>query len=156
MHGVLTPIKYVVDPKGCIIPYVNNVKNKRNGRQREAWGSKDTNHRVNMVRMFSEDDYSANMRKKMHKDAYGAKEMKIKLSQKLFNCNDMKGGFDEDRKIGDGICGLNILNQKTRENTGRIIRNPRRSSRNFWKPELNYSFDAEEKSLYEKRPESTK
>ena len=92
----------------------------------------------------------------MHKDAYGAKEMKIKLSQKLFNCNDMKGGFDEDRKIGDGICGLNILNQKTRENTGRIIRNPRRSSRNFWKPELNYSFDAEEKSLYEKRPESTK
>ena len=66
----------------------------------------------------------------MHKYAHGAKETKLKLSQQLFNCDYVKGDFDEDRKIGDGICGMKMLKQKMREKTGRISRNPGRSSRN--------------------------
>ena len=56
--------------------------------------------------------------------------MKLELSQKLFNCDDMKGDFDKDKKIGDGICGMKMLKQNTRKKTLKISRNPRMSSRN--------------------------
>ena len=59
----------------------------------------------------------------MHKDAHGAKEMQLKLSQQLFNCDYVKGDFDEDRKVGDGICGMMMLKQNMGEKTGRINRN---------------------------------
>ena len=45
----------------------------------------------------------------MHNDAHGAKEMQLELSRQLFYFDDVKGGFDKDRNIGDGICGMNIL-----------------------------------------------
>ena len=64
--------------------------------------------------MLAEDDYGAISNKILHKDAHGAKEMQLKLSQQMFNCNDVKGGFDEDREIGDGICGMKMLKQKIR------------------------------------------
>ena len=59
--------------------------------------------------MLAEHDYGAILKKKLHKDAHGAKGMQLKLSQQLFNCDDVKGDFDEDRKIGDGICGMKML-----------------------------------------------
>ena len=75
----------------------------RKGRRREDWGGKDTNHGVNMVRMLAEDDYGAISKKKIHKDANGAKEMYLELLKQLFNCDDVKGGFDEDRKLVMGF-----------------------------------------------------
>ena len=72
-YAVLTPIKYIVEAKGCIILDAKNVKNTRKGQQREVWGSKDTNHGGKRLRMLSEDDYGALLKKKMHKDAHGAK-----------------------------------------------------------------------------------
>ena len=59
--------------------------------------------------------YGKNEKKKLHKNAHDAMEMQLKLSQQLFNCDDMKGYFDSDRKIGDGICGMKMLKQNTRE-----------------------------------------
>ena len=41
--------------------------------------------------------------------------MQLKLSQQLFNYDYVKGGVDEDRKIGDGICGIKMLKQNMRE-----------------------------------------
>ena len=49
-----------------------------------------------------------------HKDAHGAKEVQLALSQQLFNCDGVKF-FYEYRKIGDGICVMKTLKQKTRE-----------------------------------------
>ena len=37
-YDVLTPIKYIAEAKGCIIPDVNNVKNKRKRRRRGYGG----------------------------------------------------------------------------------------------------------------------
>ena len=62
-----------------------------------------------MVRMLAEDDYSENPKKILHKDVHGAKERNTKLLQQLFSCDDVKGDFDKDRKIGDSICGMQIL-----------------------------------------------
>ena len=56
-YDLLTSIKYIVEAEGCIIPDVKNVKNTRKGRQREAWGIKDTNHEGNILRMLDEDEY---------------------------------------------------------------------------------------------------
>ena len=56
------------------------------------------------------------IRRKFHKDENGAKVMKLKLLQQLFNCDDVNGDFDEDRKIGDVICGMNILKKKNEKN----------------------------------------
>ena len=56
-YDVITSIKYIVEVEGCIIPDVKNVKNTRKGRQREAWGIKDTNHEGNILRMLDEDEY---------------------------------------------------------------------------------------------------
>ena len=75
--------------------------------------------------MLAEDDYSAIPKKKRHKYAHGAKEMQLKLSQQLFNCDDVKGDFDEDRKIGDGICGMKMLKQKMREKNWKDQQKPR-------------------------------
>ena len=41
--------------------------------------------------------------------------MQLKLSQKMSNCDYVKMDFDEDIKISDGICGMNMLKQNTRE-----------------------------------------
>ena len=41
--------------------------------------------------------------------------MQLELSQQMFNCDDVKGGFEKDREIGDGICGIKILKKKMRE-----------------------------------------
>ena len=57
---------------------------------------------------------------KMHKDAHGAKEIQIELSRQLFYCDDLKGWFDKDRKIGDGICGIKMLKPKTRERNWKV------------------------------------
>ena len=64
--------------------------------------------------MLDQDEYSVILKKKLHKNVHGAKEMQIELSQQLFNCDDVKGGFEEDRKIGDGVCGMKMLKQKMR------------------------------------------
>ena len=61
----------------------------------------------------------------MHKDAHGAKEMQLELSQQLFNCDDMKVDFDEDSKIGDGICGMKMFKQKMREKNWKDQQKPR-------------------------------
>ena len=61
----------------------------------------------------------------MHKDAHGAKEMQLELSRKLFNCYDVKGDFDKDRNIGDGICGMKRLKQNTRERKWNDKQKPR-------------------------------
>ena len=53
--------------------------------------------------------------RKIHKDAHGAKEMQLELSQQIFICDDVKGDFDKYRKIGDGIYGMKMLKQKMRE-----------------------------------------
>ena len=66
----------------------------------------------------------------MHKYAHGAKEMQLELSQQLFYCDDVRGGFDKDRNIGDGICGIKILKQQTRERNWKEQQKPVRMSRN--------------------------
>ena len=104
-----------MEAEGCIIPDTKNVKNLRKGRQRKSWGSRNANHGGKRVRMLAEDDYGAISKKKLHKDAHGTKGTQLKLSKQMFNCDDVKGVFDKDRKIDDGICGMKILNQNNRE-----------------------------------------
>ena len=41
--------------------------------------------------------------------------MNLDLSHNLFNCDDVKGGFYKDSKIGDWVCGMKMLKQKMRE-----------------------------------------
>ena len=60
----------------------------------------------------------------MHKDAHGAKEMHLELSQQLFNCDGVKEGFEKDKEIGVGICGMEMLKQNMRDKTGMVSRNP--------------------------------
>ena len=106
---------------------------------------------------LAEDDYVAISKKKMHKDEHGAKEMQLKLSHQLFNCDDAKGYFDEDRKIGYGICGMKMLKQKTRETNWKDHQKPREKQQKPLKTlQLNCSCEAEEKSLYRKGTKSTK
>ena len=72
--------------------------------------------------------------------------MQLELSQQLFNCDDAKGGFDKDRTIGDGICGMKILKQKTREKNWKDQQKPREEQQKpLEKPKLNSSCEAEEK-----------
>ena len=61
--------------------------------------------------MLVEDDYGANLKGELHKYAHGAKEIQLELSQQLFNCDDVKGGVDEEMKFCDGICGAKMLKQ---------------------------------------------
>ena len=74
--------------------------------------------------MLAEDDNGAISRKKLHKDAHGAKEMQLELSRQLFYCDDVKGGFEKYKNIGDGICGINMLKQKTKERTCKYQQKP--------------------------------
>ena len=60
----------------------------------------------------------------MHKYAHGAKGMQLKLSQKFFNYDDVKGGFYKDREIGGVICGMKMLKQKMREKIVWVNRSP--------------------------------
>ena len=41
--------------------------------------------------------------------------MQLELSQKLLNFDDVKGGFEKDRKIGGVICSMKMLKKKMRE-----------------------------------------
>ena len=45
------------------------------------------------VRMLAEDDYGEFFNKKLHKYAHDIKGMHLELSQQLFNCDGVKGGF---------------------------------------------------------------
>ena len=81
----------------------------------------------------------------MRKDAHDAKEMQLKLSQQLFNCDDTKGSFDEDRKIGDGVCGKKMLKQKTRKKLEKSAETLGGSSETVEKSKLNSLCKAEEK-----------
>ena len=40
----------------------------------------------NRVQILTDDDYGKNVKVKIHKDAHGAKEMQVEVSQQLFNC----------------------------------------------------------------------
>ena len=41
--------------------------------------------------------------------------MQLELSQQLFNSDDVKVHFEKDSKIGDVICGMNMLKQNMQE-----------------------------------------
>ena len=56
MYDVLISIKYIVEDRYCIVPDFKNVENMQKGRQREAWGIKDTNNGGNIVQVLAEDD----------------------------------------------------------------------------------------------------
>ena len=43
--------------------------------------------------MLAEDDYGEFFNKKLHKYAHDIKGMHLELSQQLFNCDGVKGGF---------------------------------------------------------------
>ena len=60
---------------------------------------------------MDEDNYGAIPKKIFHKYAHGAKEIQLELSKQLFNSDDVKKDFDEDRKMMDGICGMKMLKQ---------------------------------------------
>ena len=49
--------------------------------------------------MLAEDDNGAISKKKLHKDAHGAKELQLELSQQLFYCDDVKGGLKNKRTL---------------------------------------------------------
>ena len=98
-YSVLISIMYIVEAEGFIIPGVKNVRNVWKVQRREYWGSKETNYRGKSVGILAKDDYGAIPKGKVHKDAHVAKVMQLKLSQQMFNCDDTRGGFDEDRKI---------------------------------------------------------
>ena len=71
--------------------------------------------------------------------------------KQLFNCDDVKGGFDEDRKIGGGICGMNILKKKDERKNWKGQQKPREEHQKpFKKSQLNSSFKAEEKITVQK------
>ena len=41
------------------------------------------------------DEFVEIMKKNLHKDAHGAKEMQLELSWQLLYCDDVKGGFEK-------------------------------------------------------------
>ena len=80
-----------MEAEGCIIPDINNVNKTWKSQRREAWGVKDTNHGGKRVLMLADDDNGEISKEKIHKDAYGAKKMQLKLSRQLFYCDDLTG-----------------------------------------------------------------
>ena len=74
--------------------------------------------------------------------------MQLELSRQLFYCDDVKGGFEKYKNIGDGICGINMLKQKMKERTCKYQQKPQddepKPLKKLW---LNSSCEAEEKSL---------
>ena len=83
--------------------------------------------------------------------------MQLALLQQLFYCDGMKGGFDKDRNIVDGICGIKMLKQNMRERNWKYQQkhqeDEQKPLKKLW---LNSSYEAEEKSLYEEQTKSTK
>ena len=73
---------------------------------------------------MADDDNDEISRENFHKDAHGAKEMQLELSRQMFYCDDVKGGFEKYRNIGDGICGINMLKQKMKERTWKYQQKP--------------------------------
>ena len=57
----------------------------------------------------------------------------IPLSGCMYGRSHYKGGFDEDRNIGDGICDMNMLKQNMRGRNGGIIINPREEQQKLLK-----------------------
>ena len=83
--------------------------------------------------------------------------MQLELSRQLFYCDDVKVFFDKDRNIGDGIFGMKMLKQKTRERNWIYQQKPWEDKQKLLKKSwLNSWYEAEEKSLYKRRTESTK
>ena len=76
------------------------------------------------------DEFVEIMKKNLHKDAHGAKEMQLELSWQLLYCDDVKGGFEKYRNIGDGICGIKMLKQNMKERNWKYQQKPQRMSRN--------------------------
>ena len=72
-YDLLTSIKYIVEAEGCIILDVKNVNKTWKRQRRKAWGVKDTNHGGKRVLILADDDNGEISKKKMHKDAHGAK-----------------------------------------------------------------------------------
>ena len=77
--------------------------------------------------------------------------MQLELSQQIFYFDDMKGGFYKDRNIGDGIFGIKMLKQNTRENNWKDQKKPwegeQKLLKQLW---LNSSCEAEEKITVQK------
>ena len=96
--------------------------------------------------MLAEDDNGAISRKKLHKDAHGAKEMQLELSRQLLYCDDVKGGFEKYRNIGDSIYGITMLKQNMKERKRKYQQKPREDEqkplKKLW---LNSSCEDEEK-----------
>ena len=86
------------------------------GSGHQSWGKEDADVDWEWQR--------CNFKEKLHKYAYGAKEMQLELSQQLFYFDDMKGVFDKDRNIVDGICGIKMLKQNTRERNWKDQKKP--------------------------------
>ena len=74
--------------------------------------------------ILAEDNNDEISRGDFHKDAHGAKEMQLELSQQLFYCDDVKGVFEKYRNIGDGIFGIKMLKQKMKERTWKYQQKP--------------------------------
>ena len=69
----------------------------------------------------------------MHKDTHGAMGMQLELSHQLFNCDDVKVDFEEDSKIGDGICGMKMLKGNLREKNWKYQQKPREEQQKLLK-----------------------
>ena len=85
------------------------------------------------------DDCSTISRGKLHRNAHGAKEIKLELSQQLFNCDDVKGDFDKYRKIGDRICGMKMWKLSMREKLEGSEETPGGAAETFEESQLNSS-----------------
>ena len=72
--------------------------------------------------------------------------MQLELSQQLFYFDDMKVFFDKDRNIVDGICGIKMLKQNTRERNWKDQQKPQydeqKPLKKLW---ITFSSKAEEK-----------
>ena len=68
-----------------------------------------------------------------HKDANDTNEMQLKLSQQLFNCDDVRVDFDEDSKIGYGIYDMKMLKQNIREKNCKYQQKPREEQQKLLK-----------------------
>ena len=83
--------------------------------------------------------------------------MQLELSRQLFYCDDVKGGFDKDRNIGDVICGIKMLKQNMQERTWKYQKKPREDEQ---KPLKNSGWilyaRPREKSLHKNQTKSTK
>ena len=63
-----------------------------------------------------------------------------------FYCDDVKGGFEKYKNIGDGICGIIMLKQNMKERNWKYQQKPQEDEqkplKTLW---LNSSCEAEEK-----------